>query len=388
MKIYTKTTRIAISALLCLAVIASLAACAEKSGGESTNTPTPTTASGSQTAPATAGTTNAPIADEPKAPFIIRAAAGSSPDLRVADTLGFFADEGIQIEWVGDTAAGISPFQLLEQGILDLTSSHPPAIAEAYLAGVDVKVIAPGAVDNEKLPHVYYLVRNDSEIKEFSDLTGKKVGIASSTAPCMDGFVKYIADGAGVDWHTIDFVVLPEPGQEEQALINGQIDMTTSHGEAAIAAIETGEVRLIADTWDVFASEGTGLSPVVVLQSFVDENPDVVQGLVNALYRARLWARDNTWSEDDPNDWHAAYSTLMTDVHRDRGTTIEGGFRPVWYTAEKNTPIDWLRQWFDIAEIAGTWKHGDIVPEDILCNDFVPEDAPVSDKEISYTSKY
>jgi ABC-type nitrate/sulfonate/bicarbonate transport system substrate-binding protein len=367
-------------ALALVVLLVAFAAC----GNQESDTGASAAASGS-------GTDSDANTEAAEGLFTLRAASGSSPDFQIASTLGFFADEGIEIEWVGDTGSGISPFQLLEQGILDVTSSHPPAIAEAKLAGVEITSIAPGAVDNEKMPHVYYLVLNDSDIHSFADLAGKKVGVQDAAVPCMSGFVKFEAGQQGVDFDTIDFVALPEPGQEEQALLDGQIDMTTSHGEAAINALATGEVRLICDTWDIFASEGTGLAPVVVLDSFIEERPDVVQGLVNALYRARLWAIDNTWIKDengnDTDDWHGAYSALLTDVQADRGIVIEDGFRPVVYTAEKNIPPDWIRQWFDIAEFIGTWEPGAITPEDIYSNDFVPAAAPASDKDITYVSQ-
>jgi ABC-type nitrate/sulfonate/bicarbonate transport system substrate-binding protein len=383
--------RIVLAFALALAFILVCAACSGGSGSASQNGG----ASASQDGGGASDSQEAQVTVNE--PFVIRAARGSSPDIVVADKLGFFADEGITIEWTPEVASGVSVYQIMEQGIVDITSSHPPTIAQAILAGIKVKAIAPGAVDNERLPHVYYLVRNDSDIQNIEDAAGKKVGIMG-IVPCMNGFVIDLVSKQGGNANTIDFVTLSQPGQMEQVLIDGEIDLSTSHGEAGLNALATGEVRCINTTWDYFGSIGTGLAPVVVQESLIEERPDIVQGLVNALYRARLWITDNTWSPDgagswdipgyetDPETWkYSEYSKLYADVYKELGRTIpESGVRPITYDTHKNIQLDHMKFWFDLSESIGLWEAGQIRPEDVFTNDFVPEDAPESDKTLTY----
>jgi ABC-type nitrate/sulfonate/bicarbonate transport system substrate-binding protein len=286
----------------------------------------------------------------------------------IADRLGFFEDEGIQIEYIGTLGQGISQYQALEQGDIDVfTQGHLADTAQARLAGLTPVAVAPGFVDDPDNPHVTYLVREDSDIRSIEDFAGKKVGIGI-LGVCTDGFItKYFTD-KGLDPESVEYVVLPQAGQIEQALVNGQIDVTTSHTPFAGVALAAGGVRVAGKSYDIVGTPAGGLAVRGFKESFIEEHPDIVQGFVNATYRARLFMEAN------PEHSRIVGAEYLELEPEDVSSNS--------YCQEKNILPEWARLWFDLSEELGYWAPGDITPEDSYTNRFVPEDPPASDAEI------
>ncbi len=280
-------------------------------------------------------------------------------ELNVADDLGFFKEEGIKLEYIGTLGKGVTEFQLIEQGELDaFTGSHPPNVAQARLAGVKVKAVAPGMVDNEKFPHVRYLVQEDSPIKTLEDIKGRKVAITGISA-CTDGYLKYYLLSKGLSYDDIEWVTLSTGGQQEQSLVQGQIAVATSHPPYAGKALGAGGVREIASSWDIFHSPGAGLSVRGFSEEFIKEHQEVVQGFVNAMYKSRVWINEH---QQEALEIVAKYLNLEPE-----------DMSVFWYDENKNITPEYIDQWFEIAESIDLWEKGEILPEDVYTNDFIPE---------------
>ena len=286
----------------------------------------------------------------------------------IADKLGFFKDEGIKIEYIGTLGQGITQYQALEQGDIDVfTQGHLTDVAQARLAGLTPVAVAPGFVDDPNNPHVTYLVREDSDIQSIADFAGKKVAIFSPGV-CTDGFIRKYFKEHGLDASTIQFISLPQPGQMEQALVNNQIDVTTSHTPFAGVALAGGGVRRVGASYDIVGTPAGGLAVRGFSEKFIAEHPDVVQGFVNATYRARLFMEANP-----------EYSKIVgADYLGLKPEEVSSNS----YCQEKNILPEWADLWFHLSEDLGYWKHGDITPEEVYTNKFVPEDPPASDSEI------
>jgi ABC-type nitrate/sulfonate/bicarbonate transport system substrate-binding protein len=286
----------------------------------------------------------------------------------IADRLGFFADEGIRIDYIGTLGQGITQFQALEQGDIDVfTQGHLTEVAMARLAGLTPLAVAPGFVDDPDNPHVTYLVREDSDIYSIEDFAGTKVGILG-LAVCNDGFItKYLSE-KGRDPESVEYVVMPQAGQIEQALVNGQIDVTASHTPFAGVALAAGGVRMAAKSYDIVGTPAGGLAVRGFKDSFIEEHPDIVQGFVNATYRARIFMEANP---DHSRIVGADYLELAPEDVSSNS-----------YCQEKNILPEWGQLWFDLSEDLGYWEPGDIAPEESYTNRFVPEDPPASDAEI------
>jgi ABC-type nitrate/sulfonate/bicarbonate transport system substrate-binding protein len=287
----------------------------------------------------------------------------------IADRLGFFADEGIELEYVGSLGQGVSQYQAVEQGYIDVfTQGHPSAVAQARLAGLRITQVAPGFIDDPDNPHIMYLVREDSPLKTLDDIPGHKVAMGGTFSPCTNGYLMYYLSSKGLDPDSIEFVVMAQPGSAEQALVLGKIDITTSHTPYGGVALAGGGVRVLATTWDIFHSPGAGLAARGFSDAFIEAHPDIVQGFVNATYRARVFMHENP-----------AYSRIVGAEYLglDPSEVSSNSF-----DQHKNITPEYVEEWFVIAEQIGLWNKGDILPEDVYTNRFVPRDVPASDAEI------
>jgi sulfonate transport system substrate-binding protein len=305
--------------------------------------------------------------------FTLRAVTQTTfSDTVIADQLGFFKDEGIQIKYIGTLGQGLTQYQAVEQGDIDVfTQGHLTDVAKARLAGLTPVVVTPGAVDDPNNSHVSYLVANDSPIKSIADFAGKKVGV-SSNAVCIDGFIKKYFKDHGLDASTIQFVTLPQAGQQEQAVVNHLIDVTTSHAPFAGVALAAGGVRKVGTSYDIVGTAAAGMAVRGFSEKFIKEHPDVVQGFVNAIYRARLFILSNL-----------EYS--KTVVAKYLGLKAEQ-LSSNSFTDVKNIPPEWADLWFNMSEDLGYWKHGDITPSQTYTDKFVPRDPPASDAKLGKES--
>ncbi|MDR3288460.1 MAG: ABC transporter substrate-binding protein, partial [Peptococcaceae bacterium] len=182
-------------------------------------------------------------------------------EINVADALGFFRDEGIQIKYTGVLPKGVTEFQLLEQGVINaVTGAHPPAVAQARLIGVKVKMVAPGMIDDPQYPHIRYLVKPNSPIQTLEEMVGHKVSVSSITS-CTSGYVQYYLQSKGLDPDSVEFIIFPNGDSEALlSLAEGLVDVSAAHPPFAGVAVAEGEARQISTSWDIFHSPGAGLS--------------------------------------------------------------------------------------------------------------------------------
>jgi len=291
-------------------------------------------------------------------------------EFTIADELGFFEDAGIKIDYVGSLPSGVTDYQMIQQGEIDVSySGHPAGVAQARLAGIQVTMIAPGMVDNENNPHVTYLVDKDSDIQSLKDIAGATIGIAG-TGVCTDGYLKYYALENGIDPDSLTFVNMPTGGQPEQSVLQGLIDVTDSHTPYAGIAEATGEYRVIGTTWDIFQNPAAGLGARCLPDWIIEDYPQVAQGFVDAMYRARQWSNANP---TEASNLVAAVLGLDS-----------GDVKVLVQDSDKNIEPSYIDLWFQIAEQIGLWEDGDINPSDIYTNAFVPADAPASDETLHW----
>jgi ABC-type nitrate/sulfonate/bicarbonate transport system substrate-binding protein len=290
-------------------------------------------------------------------------------ELVVADLLGFFEDEGIKIEYIGQLGQGVTQLQALEQGIIDVvTQGHPEGIAKARLAGMEVKMVAPGYVDAEINSHIVYLVKEDSAIQSLDDLVGKKAGIPFSGV-CTDGYLRYYLKQKGLDPDSLEFVTMTNTGAPEQALVQGLVDVTASHSPIWHVTLQAGGVRRLASSWDIFQDPAAGFACRSLADAFVAEHPDIVQGYVNAEYRARVFIASNL---------EYAQRIVGEFLNLNPSELVSND-----YCQEKNINPAYVETWIALAKDMGIIPaDAEINLDDIIENSFVPADVPASDAEI------
>jgi ABC-type nitrate/sulfonate/bicarbonate transport system substrate-binding protein len=148
-------------------------------------------------------------------------------------------------------------------------------------------------------------------------------------------------------------------------LVNGLIDVSTSQTPYGGVALAAGGVRLLARSWDIFESPGAGLAARGFSDKFIEEHPDVVQGFVNAMYRARVFIENNN-----------EYARIIGGEYLGLDPSEISSNS---YDQNKNIDPKYVEEWWEISEFIGLWEPGDIKPEEVYTNAFVPKDIPESD---------
>ncbi|MDR2179648.1 MAG: ABC transporter substrate-binding protein [Synergistaceae bacterium] len=310
------------------------------------------------------GAANSPVqgAEAKKDLFVIRSSAQTVfNEFHAAALKGFFEEEGLAIEFLG-LVEGLSKYQMLEQRLLDVVDGHPDQTAKARLAGIRAIAVVPGMVDHPKYPHVRYYAREGGTVKSLDDLIGKKVGIMNY-ASCYEGYLKTYLNRKGIKGD-VEWVVLAAGGQQEQALTQGLIDLTTSHPPFGSVADKAGGNKQIATSWDIFKSPAAGLSVRVFHEDFIKEHPDKVRAFARAMYKARKWIDENM-EEAVP---------LVSEALGLDPAIVNAEWDGRWYAETPGFVKEDIDLWFEISEALGYWDHGDIRPEEIYTNEFAPEE--------------
>lgn len=195
---------------------------------------------------------------------------------------GFFKAEGLELETV-PLAGGAPIINGVTSGDLQFGWSNVISLYQAHVEGFDFKLIAAGATNvKAKNESHAVLVGKNSPIKTARDLEGKTVAVNT-----LNNIVHLMAmawiDKNGGSSTKVKFVEVPFP-QMEAALSAGKIDAVSIHEPFATAALQKGEVRLLAQPW------GDVLPKFMIASWFASEkwlakNRQTAQAFVRAISR-------------------------------------------------------------------------------------------------------
>lgn len=219
------------------------------------------------------------------APFVVKYANIQWFDpVYVADEKGWFAEEGLRIQWVGELPAG-QLVSAVANGSIDFANRHTPLVLTTIAGGGKVKIIASGAQTTADHPHMKYLVLPASTLASIRDFRGRKVGINSFGA-CAEYVLREYLRRNGLD-SGVEFVVVPDANQE-QALKQGLIDVAVMHSPYYEKVVKTGAAREVFN--DTAVDNGiSGMLPYFANTAFIARHPDVVRKFVSVLARAADW---------------------------------------------------------------------------------------------------
>lgn len=299
---------------------------------------------------------NAEAADPPKAePFVIRYANVQWFDpVYVADEKGWFAEEGLQIRWVGEIPAAQLVPSVASKSI-DFANRHTPLVLTALAGGAKLKIVAAGARTTPERPHMKYLVLPSSGIQSVKDFKSRKIGINSFGA-CSEYVLKEYLKRNGLD-KEVEFVIIPDPNQE-QVLQQGLIDVGVLHSPYYEKVVKTGAAREVFN--DYIVDDGiSGMLPYFTHQDLIQDHPDVVRKFIKVLTRASEWT----------NEHHEEAGQIFA---KRRG--LDPAYAGSWeyYKNEiipNDAPVQW---WIDLLVREGKLREGQILARNVYTNDFNP----------------
>ncbi|EJL93316.1 ABC-type nitrate/sulfonate/bicarbonate transport system, periplasmic component [Herbaspirillum sp. CF444] len=210
--------------------------------------------------------------------------------LTVAEQLGYFKDEGLQVE-ISDFAGGAKALQAMVGGSADVVSG-------AYEHTINMQAKNQSIVAfvlQGRAPQIVFSVNNKTmpNYKTIADLKGKKIGV---TAPGSSTSVmaSFVLAKAGLKPTDVSFIGVGAAAGALSAIRSGQIDAIANLDPVIAMLEQKGEIKTIADTRTLKDTNEVfgGPMPAATLyapEAFIKKYPNTTQALTNAMVRALKW---------------------------------------------------------------------------------------------------
>lgn len=213
----------------------------------------------------------------------------------VADALGFFKEEGLEIEY-SIYKDGPVAFQGMHAGDSDFCLLSAEPVLRAYDEGMESYFVLTNTKNRT------YAFATKPEIKTMQDLKGKTV-FAGMPGSAPYSFVLSLLKEAGMQENDVSFINL-EYGAAITALAEGQVDgifFDIYNKKELTSSIP--DVNILVDTTipethkQLYGSEFCETTIVTCTKKFADENPETVQKFVNASSKALGWISEHSTEE-------------------------------------------------------------------------------------------
>lgn len=267
------------------ALLLALAACSDDAAGGETETPEEPTTS----APDSEGDRDS--SPELRTVSITQAPLTYYAPIWIADELGFFAEEGIQIEFAESVPTGAGQIAMITSGQVDVIASAPASMMQSLAEGLETQFIV-GIADfasTDDTDSGGLIVPADSDITRPRDLNGRTVGVTSIQS-MQQTKVAATIDHDGGDSTTVEFVQVPPPTMP--GLLNtGEIDAAAPLQPGLTELLESGEYKRISGVNWVALGGTPGLS-IASTPQWISENTDTAEAIRRAIEVAVDWATD------------------------------------------------------------------------------------------------
>lgn len=211
----------------------------------------------------------------------------------VAKELGYFKEQGLDVTL--NSGQGTAAAAAVVSGEAQIGMFGCEMVMKLNEEGKGTKLIATGS---GKYP---FVLMGNKNIKTVEELKGKNVSAAGPTSS-MRPFVKKALEVNGLDVNDINFVSLDGDSGIISAMESDQVQGTYAYGYTK-EVLESKGNTVVVNTYDSKMHDKIVESPtyemygVYATDKYIKENTEVVQGFVNAYYKAQKWILSNT-SED------------------------------------------------------------------------------------------
>lgn len=251
----------------------------------------------------------------------------------VAEGRGIFERYGLNVEFER-VRSGTEAIAFLDVGSVDVGGiAIVSSLWSAWNRGLDIRIIAPGALDPMENGPTVLLVRTDlhdnGTITQIADLRGRRVAVAGGPGSGGEYFVAKALEQAGM---TIRDVTLMNVASADMpaSLAGGAVDAVLTSSPFSDQILVDGTGRMLGQDFT------PGLMTVAFVGSgrFINERPEVAERFVLALAEAtRLMQGDDYLHPDNM----AAYLQFTASTEE----AIRTGVRVI-YDPNVTIPIDGL----------------------------------------------
>lgn len=210
--------------------------------------------------------------------------------LTVAEQLGYFKDEGLEVEIV-DFAGGSRALAAVVGGSADVVSGAFEHTINMQFKGQPMRAF----VLQGRAPQIVLGVNPKTmpDFKSIADLKGKKIGV---TAPgsSTNVMLNFVLAKAGLKPSDVSIIGVGAGNGAVASMRAGQIDAISNLDPVITLLKRSGDLKIVTDTRILAESEKVfgGPMPAACLyapQPFIDKNPNTVQALTSAIVRADKW---------------------------------------------------------------------------------------------------
>lgn len=220
----------------------------------------------------------------------------SNVPLYLADSLGYFKDEGLTVKLTA-LKGGTTAIQALITNTVDATTNEYIHTIAAQEQGKKIK-----AVEVFSLAPTYALVTTKGSFDaSVADLQRMKIGVVSLGGSTED-LVNYVFETNDLNPAAAQLVAVGAGAQQTTAVKAGQLDALIATEPTLTTSLDDGLVKPLVDFRDpaVIDDMFGGPAPfwsLLVSDSFTAQNPHTTQALVSATTRALDYIKNHTAAE-------------------------------------------------------------------------------------------
>lgn len=224
----------------------------------------------------------------------------------VAEKLGFFKEQGIEVQYTGETQPPQRIASILN-GDNDVGTAHPNTLAIAREGGAKVRGVVrsiiepPETITDIHLQHMWWVSDKNGPIQKFEDIKKLnrkvKIGLLLRNA-CIDFLTDILLEKYGISKDQIEYITMPDI-EQVVALKRGLIDIATPHPPFYKSIEDTGIANILVTSREI-AGENAGTYLYYFSDKFIEENPETVKRFVKAIKKAERWANKNP---EQTNKW-------------------------------------------------------------------------------------
>ena len=210
--------------------------------------------------------------------------------LTISEQLGYFKDEGLEVE-ISDFAGGSRALQALVGGSADVVSG-------AYEHTINMQgknQFIQSIVLMGRAPQIAMGVSTKAmpNYRTVADLRGKKIGV-SAPGSSTNMVANLVLSRAGLKASDVSFVGVGTAAGALTALRSGQIDAMSNTDPVMTMLEQKGDVKIISDTRTLKGTQDVfgGPMPAACFYAhteFVQRNPNTCQALANAIVHGLKW---------------------------------------------------------------------------------------------------
>ncbi len=278
----------------------------------------------------------------------------------IADKLGFFKEQGLQIIYTGDTQPPLRIASIIN-GNNDVGSAHPNTLAIARAGGAKVRGVVrsivepPANITDIHLQHMWWVTNKTGSYKTLNDIKNSKRKVKFGTLlrnACIDYLTDKLIARYQIPKDKVEWVVMPDL-EQVLALKRNLIDVATPHPTFYKAIEDTGIANILI-TSRAIGGESAGTYLYYFSDDFIAKHPEEIKRFVVAIKKAERWINNN---KEQTQKW----------VSEDLGVPVSANH---YYSTDARIDDKQIQEWIVGSEASGALEKGKIKVSDIITHQF------------------